>query len=138
VRMLAAAALLVAAQPALAASLTVRISGVEEAAGRLQVAVCSKSFDKAGCPYGASEAAVVPGLDVHFGDLPPGSYAVAVYQDQDGSGELNRNMLGLPTEPYGFSNDIGRLGPPQFADALVDVQGDTVIEVTVRPLFGGG
>ena len=74
---------------------------MEESAGVLRIAVCNRSFDEQGCPRGASEPAVVPGRDVQFPDLEPGSYAVAVYQDLDGSGALNRNGLGLPTEPYG-------------------------------------
>jgi uncharacterized protein (DUF2141 family) len=129
---------LISAQPALADSLTVRVSGVSEAAGRIQVAVCNASFDSHGCPHGASREAMPPGLDVLFPDLSPGRYAVAVYQDIDGDGALNKNMLGLPTEPYGFSNDIGRFRPPVFSEALFDLDGDTTVEVTVKPLFGGG
>ncbi|WP_035484926.1 DUF2141 domain-containing protein [Geminicoccus roseus] len=130
--------LLIAAQPALADSLTVRVSGVKEAAGQIQIAVCDASFDIEGCPHGASRAAMPPGLDVLFPDLSPGRYAIAVYQDVDGDGALNKNMLGLPTEPYGFSNDIGRFSPPVFSEALFDLNGDMTVEVTVKPLFGGG
>jgi uncharacterized protein (DUF2141 family) len=130
-------ALLLAAVPAAAATLTVRITGVEEPVGVLMVAVCNQSFDEQGCPHGASEPAVVPGRDVQFLDLEPGSYAVAVYQDLDGSGALNRNGLGLPTEPYGFSNDVGRMAPPSFTGALFELSGDRTVEIRVRPLFGG-
>ena len=80
-RPLLTAVLLLSAQPALAETLTVRITGVKEAAGRLQVAVCNRSFDEAGCPYGASEAAMVPGTEIRFSDLPAGPYAVAVSND---------------------------------------------------------
>ncbi len=40
-----------------------------------------------------------------FKDLPAGTYAVAAFQDEDGSGNIRKNMLGIPTEVYGFSND---------------------------------
>ena len=136
-RAILAMALLLAAAPASAATLTVRITGVVEAEGMLRIAVCNRSFDEQGCPHGASKAAVVPGRDVEFPDLAPGSYAVAVYQDLDGSGELNRNGLGLPTEPYGFSNDVGRIAPPSFSGALFELSDDRTIEIRVRPLFGG-
>ncbi len=49
--------------------------------------------------------------------MPPGSYAVAAFQDLDGDGRLGRTPLGLPTEPYGFSNGAGRRGRPDFAAA---------------------
>lgn len=53
--------------------------------------------------------------------LEPGRYAVAVYVDRNGNGKLDRGMFGKPTEPYGFSNGGGMFGPPDFADALIEV-----------------
>ena len=127
-----------AVHSASAATLTIQVNGIGSSDGKIKVAVCTKSFDAEGCPYGASPTPVPPGMSVVFPDLPDGRYAIAVYHDEDGSGEMNKNMLTLPTEPYGFSNDIGRFSPPVFADALIDVRGATTIEVTVKPLFGGG
>ncbi len=54
----------------------------------------------------------------------PGSYAVALYQDKDTNFEMNRNFLGLPSEPYGVSNDPPmNFGPPGIKDSLVSVAG---------------
>ena len=52
-----------------------------------------------------------------FSNLPPGAYAVAVYHDENGNGRLDTNLLGLPTERYGFSNNARRIlfFPPSFA-----------------------
>jgi uncharacterized protein (DUF2141 family) len=61
--------------------------------------------------------------------LAPGRYAVAVYVDRNGNGKLDRGLFGKPTEPYGFSNGGGMFGPPDFADAVIDVA-DT--ENTIR------
>lgn len=58
---------------------------------------------------------------VRIDDLPPGRYALAVYVDRNGNGKLDRGMFGRPTEPYGFSNGGGTFGPPDFADAVVEV-----------------
>ena len=45
-------------------------------------------------------------------------YAVAAFQDENGDGILNSNVVGMPTENYGFSNDArGLFGPPDFDDA---------------------
>jgi uncharacterized protein (DUF2141 family) len=137
VKAMAGAFLILASAPASAATLTVHLTGIASSSGQIQVAVCNRSFDTEGCPYGATRKPAPPTMDVVFPDLPNGRYAVAVYHDQDGSGALNKNMLSLPTEPYGFSNDIGRLGPPSFSDALFEMKGDTTINVTVKPLFGG-
>lgn len=62
-------------------------------------------------PAGATEPVV---LD----NLPPGTLAVAAFQDLNGDGVLNKGAYGIPTEPYGFSNDArGTFGPPSFEAA---------------------
>ncbi|RLS53127.1 MAG: DUF2141 domain-containing protein [Planctomycetota bacterium] len=46
--------------------------------------------------------------------------AIAVFQDLDGNGQLSKNAIGIPTEPYGFSNNVrGLWGPPQFKEAVI-------------------
>ena len=53
-----------------------------------------------------------------------GNYAVVLYQDRNINFELNKNFLGLPSEPYGVSNDPAmNFGPPSMKDSLVAVQG---------------
>jgi uncharacterized protein (DUF2141 family) len=57
---------------------------------------------------------------VVFTNLAPGRYAVVVLHDENGNGHLDKNFLGFPTEPYGFSNGAeGFLGPPSFSDAAM-------------------
>ncbi len=51
-------------------------------------------------------------------NVPAGDYAVSIFQDMNGNGELDTNGIGIPNEPYGFSNDArGRFGPPKFKNA---------------------
>ncbi|MCK9200767.1 MAG: DUF2141 domain-containing protein [Gallionella sp.] len=53
-----------------------------------------------------------------FSDLPPGDYAATAFADINGNARLDKNFIGIPAEPYGFSRDArGRLGPPDFAEA---------------------
>ena len=67
-------------------------------------------------------------------DLTPGQYAVAAFQDLDGSGDLTTNFLGVPREPAGFSRGaMGRMGPPDFEDAAFTVEeGGTRITLDLR------
>lgn len=44
-------------------------------------------------------------LQVSLGRFPYGSYAIAIFHDLNGNGELDKNTLGIPTEPYAFSNN---------------------------------
>jgi len=37
--------------------------------------------------------------------------ALTLYQDLDGDGKMGRNLLGIPTEPWGASGSPGAMGP---------------------------
>ncbi len=53
-----------------------------------------------------------------FKNLTPGSYAVAVFHDENGNGSFDQGLLGLPLEDYGFSNGAPAfLGAPSFDQA---------------------
>ncbi|MEM6263336.1 MAG: DUF2141 domain-containing protein [Bacteroidota bacterium] len=50
--------------------------------------------------------------------LPPGDYAISAYHDINDDEELNLSLLGIPKEPYGFSNNPRRgMGPASFEEA---------------------
>lgn len=66
-----------------------------------------------------SVSAAQPAL--RFEGLPTGSYAVAVFHDENGNGRLD-TALGIPREGFGFSrNPPMRFGPPRFSAARFDV-----------------
>ena len=65
--------------------------------------------------------------------MPRGRYAIAVYHDVNGNGRLDRSAIGFPSEPYGFSNDVGRTSIPSFSGALIEVADpSTTVSVPVR------
>lgn len=56
--------------------------------------------------------------DCTFAGIRPGTYAIAVYQDENSNGRLDTNFLGIPREGVGASNHAkGHFGPPSFHDA---------------------
>lgn len=64
---------------------------------------------------------------VRFPDLKPGRYAIAAFQDAKGTGAMVSNFLGMPLEPYGFSNDAnGGLRAPSFDAAAFEVGSDAL------------
>ncbi|WP_407519979.1 DUF2141 domain-containing protein [Methylobacterium oryzisoli] len=105
------------AGPAAAAGVTVTVDGVQPGTGRVFVALCVGGLSEEACRIGESAPASAPTLRFGFANVPPGVYAVAAYQDLDGDGRLARTPLGLPREPYGFSNGAGRGGRPDFSAA---------------------
>jgi len=47
-----------------------------------------------------------------------GEYAIKLYHDENGNQKMDRNMLGIPSEDYGFSNNAtGSFGPADYEDA---------------------
>ena len=57
-----------------------------------------------------------------FSTVIPGTYAVAVFHDENGNGVLDKNLLGIPKEGYGTSNNVRpAMSAPQFKDAAFAV-----------------
>ena len=60
---------------------------------------------------------------VTLAGLKPGIYAVKSFHDRDSNGKMNFNPLGMPLEPYGFSNNArAPFGPPPWRRAVFEVQ----------------
>src|SRR3569833_1354907 len=55
-------------------------------------------------------------------DLPAGDYGVAVIHDENSNHKLDRNLIGIPKEGFGFANNphVG-LSAPSFDAATVHV-----------------
>ena len=70
---------------------------------------------------------------IEFENLPNGSYAVSVIHDKNSNGDLDANFVGMPTEPYGFSNNArGMFGPASFDESKFSVSDDKTIEIKVE------
>lgn len=50
-------------------------------------------------------------------NVSPGTYALLVYYDENGNDRLDRNFIGIPKEPLGFSNSYQPKGPPSYSRA---------------------
>ena len=88
-------------------TLRVTVNGVKAGEGSLRVAVCDEA-NRNDFPDGKFLLdAVVPAtgnrMTVEFSDVDQGEYAVAVFQDLNENETLDKNFLGIPKEPYGFS-----------------------------------
>ena len=57
-------------------------------------------------------------------DLPKGEWAVAITQDLNNNDKVDKNFLGIPIEPYAFSNNIHpTLAAPDFNECKFTVSG---------------
>jgi uncharacterized protein (DUF2141 family) len=125
-----------AATPTLAGDLTINISGIAPSGGQIYVAVYDRpeAFPTSGQQRtGQVLEANGPHVVVHFKDLPPGAYAAVAFQDVNGNGKLDKNFLGIPKEPFGFSNGArGSAGPPKFSAAAVTLNPDCTTTITLK------
>ena len=120
-----------------AAQLTISVSGVNTGKGRIFVALHRaaagvKFPDMKGAVAGAWRKAQKGGFSVTFDELEPGRYAVNGFHDANGDGKLDTNLLGIPTEGYGFGNGAaGSFGPPDFTSASIAVKGKASVELPI-------
>ncbi len=131
-------ALLSTATPAAAAELQVEVTGLRSGDGAVHLAVFAtpETFPRSEAMLAeAIVRAKAAGVHWVFAGLEPGTYALAVYHDENENREFDRGFLGIPLEGYGFSNDAGVFfGPPDFADAAVTVPGKGT-RITIRMTY---
>jgi uncharacterized protein (DUF2141 family) len=78
-------------------------------------------------------------VQINIADLPDGQYAIALYQDINGNGKLDQNLLQIPTEPIGFSNNtFPKLRKPNWAECVLNISGGSVAtSVQLYKMMGG-
>ena len=136
---LAAAFLFASAAAASSATVTVQVNDIESGEGQIYVGLCDRGFEEALCIDGKFQAARPGTMTFTFENVPPGTYAIAAYHDVNGNGRMDTGTFSLPKEPYGFSNDVGRIAPPNFLAATIPVSspGATITVRMARMIFGG-
>ncbi len=90
-------------------SVEVNIDNISEAKGLIHVAVFTSAEDFEAKTNPVFEKSISPKstADIRF-RIPvsaEGFHGVALYHDLNSNGELDKNMLGIPKEPYAFSNN---------------------------------
>jgi uncharacterized protein (DUF2141 family) len=114
---------LLSAGSAHAASVEVRISGVEVGEGSVKVAICDRGFDEKECVANQTRPASAGTVTVSFPRIPNGRYAVVAFQDANSNGRFD-TVAGIPRETYDISGTAGRQIIPSFKNALVTVGPD--------------
>ena len=104
------------------ATLEIKIDGLRSSEGNLSITVFK---DEKGFPEDADRAILTASIDLAkekpvfiFKDIKPGTYAYAILHDEDKDNRMNKNMLGIPKEGFGFSNNYKpRIKNPSFNSA---------------------
>lgn len=107
----------------------VSIEGVKNNTGRIGVLLFNQAKGFPGDDKVAFRQALVPAkkgkVEVVFEDVPAGTYAVAVMHDENENLKIDTNMLGIPKEGYGASNNVRNMfRGPRFEEAAFQFRGD--------------
>ncbi|MEN9997174.1 MAG: hypothetical protein RI922_164 [Bacteroidota bacterium] len=118
-------------------SLTVNVNGFSSSEGKAHIAIYRVS-DEFPAAKGQYKGQIVEINDkkiasATFSDLPKATYAVAVFHDKNKNGVMDKNLVGVPTEKYGFSNNAREtFSAPSFESASVKVEGQKTIWIYVK------
>ena len=59
-------------------------------------------------------------------DVSPGDYGIITLHDYNENGRMDFEPTGMHKEPYGTSNNVLAMGPPNFADAKFTVEKEDI------------
>lgn len=119
---LAAAALVLVSAAAQAAELELTVQNVGSGQGAVMVAVFNEAGQWLKKPVAVAQQAASTQADgkltLVLKGLPEGELAISVFHDLNGNGKLDSNAMGIPMEPFAFSNDAKAMfSAPKFEAA---------------------
>lgn len=102
-----------------------KIQNIKNTKGTMRIAFYKKGSDfpeNSGISFAKETKIIQKGeLVLKFSDIPHGEYAVAIFHDENGNKKIDKNLFGLPTEPYGFSRNFKpKFSAPEYKDCNVD------------------
>ena len=70
---------------------------------------------------------------ISFDSISPGKYAIQFFHDENENQKMDFNLIGIPKEKFGSSNDVKPiLGPPKFKKMLFEIYQDK--KIVMKPV----
>jgi len=117
-------------------TLTVRVVNASNTSGEIRVALFQNAQ---GFPGDASKAFRTQRAQIDqqtlsarvvFTGIPQGVYAVSAFHDENGNGKFDKNLVGIPKEAYGASNNpTKKMRPPTFDEAKFSLNFEQSLEI---------
>jgi uncharacterized protein (DUF2141 family) len=103
-------------------SILINITNIRSNNGKVNVSLFAAADGFPSNPQKAVavQSVVIQGNQVRlrFDNLPFGTYAIACLHDENGNGKIDTNLVGIPKEGYGASNNaVSKLSAPKFEAA---------------------
>lgn len=116
--------------------LTINITNIENIQGTLEIGLFNNNerFLEEGQAFKTISVKVQADSEtVVIENLPKGNYAISMYHDKNADGKCNRNFLGIPTEPYGFSNNFRpKFSAPTFEDCQFVLTSNQSLKIELK------
>ena len=108
----------------------------EDATGKLHLVIYDNEIDFLGekgelTIYDTFELRDRPTIKIN--QIKEGTYAFVAFIDENNNGVMDKNRLGIPKEPIGFSvSKMGLFGPPSFKKASYQIPGTKSVELVIE------
>lgn len=116
-------------------TITVTVNSINKGEGNIELSLYNQAeaFTHTKGRYKAGNVAVKGNtVTYQFKNVPNGDYAVALYHDENSNGEMDKNIFGIPKEPYGFSNNVvPKMSAPNFKECMFSVKGSTNVTISL-------
>jgi uncharacterized protein (DUF2141 family) len=116
--------------------LEIKVTLPEDATGKLYLVVYNNKADFLGekgelTVYELAELRDHPTIKID--KVKEGTYAFVAFIDENNNGVMDKNRLGIPKEPIGFSvSKMGLFGPPSFKKASYQIPGTKSGELVIE------
>ena len=111
-------------------SLEMEISNLESNKGPIYVRVLDQDEN----PVIVGTSPVINySAEISFDSIFPGKYAIQFFHDENENQKMDFNLIGIPKEKFGSSNDVKPiLGPPKFEKMLFEIYEDK--KIVMKPV----
>jgi uncharacterized protein (DUF2141 family) len=114
-------------------NLTVQIRNIKNNNGLIQLGLYNDAskFPKVGETFRMVRVKTKGNQKLYtFKNLPRGTYALAIYHDENANKICDTNFFGIPKEAYAFSNGIRpRFSAPSFGSCAVMLDSDKAVKI---------
>lgn len=113
--------------------LTIEVQNIEVVDGYIRIGVfnSNEKFLKKDSTFKKYKVAVENNTEtIIIDDLPKGEYAFILYHDKNSDGKMNRKLIGIPKEPFGFSNNVRpKFSKPTFDECMFLLDDNLVLQI---------
>jgi len=115
-------------------TIILKVTGLHSEKGQVRIAVFNSSETWLGEHPVYSSTIKVDSQSVTWklDDVPYGDYGIAAFHDENSNGKMDKNLLGIPKETYGFSNNLTViLRAPKWEKGKVAVR-NPITEISIE------